>query len=449
LKNDKLNIVIEIILLNLFILNLAVGTISNYSGKIFLLKGLISLLLIIAMIANSKITNDKWQQMTNDSGFKKLLSSLFLFISYLALTLSYSSNPAYGFQKILNFIISIVPSVIVFYYLLSTLTELRIKLFIYSIGIISVLTVSYIIIVYPFDQSTIYHYKPGRWSHVIYGRMISSIAVVLLLYLMWMIERGKTRFLPKKPTILGQVRDTPRQAKVERRSVLFLVFITSIAIYGTYLSALRAAFVGLMLVGGGLLIHSVWFLVRSAWLKQKDRYTITNNEEPAYRSGRLRTQKLSIVYSLLIITILSALLIILVPKPNIINFRFDNMTALDDLQFKGDPAIHSRLDNWKLSVEIIKDNPLIGVGMGGFSSYQNVDVYPHNIILEFAVEGGVVGLLVLCSLFVVMFKSSYRFSKFTFYFLLFTLFLSMFSKEFSNQTMLWIGMEFFGLKRDD
>ncbi len=412
------------------------GTISNYSGKIFLLKGLVSFLLIIAMIAQVKMNNEKWQPMINKNGFKKLFSILFLFICYLSLTLAYSSNPVYGFQKILNFIISVVPSVLVFYYLVSTLNELRLKLFIYSLGIISVLTVSYIIIVYPFDQSTIYHYKPGRWSHVIYGRMISSFAVVLLLYLMWMIEKGKTRLRY----------DTVRQAKEERRRVLFLMFITSLSVYGTYLSALRAAFVGLMLVGVGLLVISAWFVVRSS--RFKNLFTGKRVHSELTKNEGLRTQNVSMVYSLLIITILSALLILLIPKPDIINYRFNNMIAINDLQFKGDPAIHSRLDSWELSWEIIKDNPVIGVGMGGFSSYHKVEVYPHNIMLEFAVEGGVVGLLILCSLFVVMFKSSYRFSKFTFYFLLFTLFLSLFSKEFSNQTMLWIGLSFFGVEKD-
>jgi len=435
-----------------------VGSISNYSGKIFLLKGLVSLLLIIAMIANSKMTNDKWQQMTNDSGFKKLLAILFLFISYLALTLTYSSNPAYGFQKILNFIISIVPSVLVFYYLISSLTELRIKLFIYSLGIISVLTVSYIIIVYPFDQGTIYHYEPGRWSHVIYGRMISSIAVVLLLYLIWMIGRVARLYSV-----------TPRQVKEERGSVLLLIIVTSLSIYGTYLSALRAAFVGLMLVGGGLLVISAWFVVRSSLLKNlftgkrihasltKDQALSTKEQITDHRQ---KGPVFGILSTLLVVTILSALLIFLVPKPDIINYRFDNMIAIDDLQFKGDPAIHSRLDYWQLSLKIIKDNPVIGVGMGGFSSYHKVEVYPHNIILEFAVEGGAVGLLVLCSLFVVIFKFSYRFSKchpelvsgsaiLLLTFFLFALWLSMFSKEFSNQTVLWIGLAFVGLKRDD
>jgi len=237
------------------------------------------------------------------------------------------------------------------------------------------------------------------------------------------------------------------------------------AVYGTFLSALRAAFVGLMLVGGGVLVISAWFVVRSSRFKnlftgKRVHSTVTKNEEPAFRSGGLRTQKLSGMYSLLIIIFISSLLIILLPKPDIINFRFDNMTALDNLQFKGDPAIHSRLDYWKLSLEIIKDNPLIGIGMGGFSSYHKVEVYPHNIILEFAVEGGVVGLLVLGSLFVVMFKNIFHFGRivnashisrlkfhlFPLTFFLFALWLALFSKEFSNQSLLWIGLAFYGLK---
>jgi len=305
--------------------------------------------------------------------------------------------------------------------------------------------------------------------------MISSFAVILLLYLVWMIEKGKTRFLPKKLTSLGQVRDTPW-----RWEIIFLIFVTSIAVYGTYLSALRAAFVGLMLVGGGLLVLSVWFVslpagrqVRSRQVRSsifKNLFTgksihsaLTNNQALSTKERIIDYRQLSpmtgTMSTLLIITILSALLIFLVPKPDIINFRFDNVAAIDDLQFKGDPAIHSRLDYWKLSLEIIKDNPVIGVGIGGFSSYHKVEVYSHNILLEFAVEGGVVGLIVLCSLFVIMFKSSYRYSKYhpelvsvsgvlLLTFFLFALWLALFSKEFSNQTMLWIGLAFYGVQKD-
>ena len=47
---NKKSIIIEFILVNAFILNLAVGMISNYSTKIFLLKGVISAILILAVL---------------------------------------------------------------------------------------------------------------------------------------------------------------------------------------------------------------------------------------------------------------------------------------------------------------------------------------------------------------------------------------------------------------
>jgi hypothetical protein len=468
-----------------------VGTISNYSVKIFLLKGLVSLLLIVAAGIVIRTKDSELRTQYTTKGLKKISGILFLFIGYLALTLTYSSNPAYGFQKILNFIISIVPSILVFYYLISTLTERRIKLFIYSLGIISVITVSYILIDYPFDQSTIYHYKPGRWSHVIYGRMISSFAVVLLLYIMWKVGRGElgeARLLPKNLATDIQVRDTPRQGR--RWQIIFLIFITSIAIYGTYLSAFRAGLVGVVLVGGGLLVISSWFLVCSAWsvslpagrqvrssflrnlfTGKRVHSALTKNEALSTKEQILDHGQANPVFgvlsTLLVIITLSALLIFLVPKPDIINYRFDNLTAFDDLQFKGDPAIHSRLDAWELSCEMIKEHPLLGTGLGAFNGYNNIEwtrviKYSHNIILEMTAEGGVVGLLVLCSLFVVIFKSSYRFSKchpepalpagrlvsgsaiVVLTFFLFSLFLALFSKEFSNQSLLWIGLAFVG-----
>jgi len=244
-----------------------VGTISNYSGKIFLLKGLVSVLLIAVAIVDCLLLNEDWRTFIKNKGLKKTILIILLLVAYLSLTLTYSSNPAYGFQKILNFLISVVPSVIVFYYLISTLTKLRTTLFVYSLGIISVLTVSYILIAYPFDQSTIYEYRAGRWSHVIYGRMISSFAVVLLLYIVAMIGRGKTRLHYS----------TPRQAKEERPRVLFLMFITSVAIYGTYLSAFRAGFliISIFILRGFRNIwsskttpdKSAWFVVRSSLLK--------------------------------------------------------------------------------------------------------------------------------------------------------------------------------------
>jgi len=311
--------------------------------------------------------------------------------------------------------------------------------------------------------------------------MISSFAVVILLYIVWMIEGSKTRLLPKKLNTLGQVRDTARQAKEERRKVLFLMFITSIAIYGTYLSALRAAFVGLMLVGVLIISvfvilwfkniwaskttpdKSVWFVVRSYLQRNLFILRITKSGQTK-NTDSLSTKELKnthdqespvsrVLSAILIITTLTALLIIFIPKPDIINFRFDNMTAIDDLQFKGDPAIHYRLEAWELSLDIIKKYPILGIGLGGFKGYRGIEwtiinKYPHNIFIEMAVEGGIAGLLVLSSLLLLIFKYSYRYLPAISYFLIFTLILALFSKDIATQGLLWIGLVFCGVEKD-
>ncbi|MHA1988983.1 MAG: O-antigen ligase family protein [Promethearchaeota archaeon] len=411
-----IKILFELVLVNLFIINLSLGTISNFSTIIFLLKGLGSLLIILVMIINVKLNNERIQQLFVNHGFKKLLIPLFLFISYMSITLTYSSNPAYGYQKILNFSISVVPSVFVFYYLLKTLSPLRTKVFIFSIILISIISVAYILVDYPFDQSTIYEYKAGRWSHVIYGRMVSSFAVVLILYLCTLTDKIK---------------------------IILFSFFTAIAIYGTYLSALRSAFVGLLLVVGGMLIISVWFVIRSYFL---DSSKTRNNELKTVKphTDSFVLNPLGIVVTILFCT----LMIGLIPKEEIINFRFDNLSEIEEFQFRGDPGIHSRLDYWELSLEIFSDNPVVGVGMGGFSSFHSIELYPHNIILEVMAEGGIVGLLVFSALFVVLFKLIYRYSLLAFVFLLFAFWLAMFSKEISSQITLWIGIAFTGLVRN-
>ena len=47
------------------------------------------------------------------------------------------------------------------------------------------------------------------------------------------------------------------------------------------------------------------------------------------------------------------------------------------------------------AIEIGKDHPLFGSGLGGFTSLTN-QIYPHNIFLETFSEGGSFGLFLLC-----------------------------------------------------
>ena len=104
LKNIK--IISVFFLVNCFIMNLAIGTISNYSTGVFMLKIASSTLLFLLIFADIRIKGINIQNLLKENNPGKLVVILILFIGYLGLTLLYSHSPGYGFQKILNFLIS-------------------------------------------------------------------------------------------------------------------------------------------------------------------------------------------------------------------------------------------------------------------------------------------------------------------------------------------------------
>ena len=397
----------EFILANIFLLNISAAAISNYSLNVFIIKIVSSAALLMVILVDVKLNKFDIPVIVKKNNPKKMFMIIGLFTGYLGITLIYSDNPAYGAQKILNFLASTVPSVIAFYYLIVTVSRERFKIFIIALVTITLLTVTYILFDYPFDQGSIYEYRAGRWSHVIYGRLIGSIAVVLLLYILWIIEKLKT--------------------VKERWRVLFLIFINSLAVYGLYLSSLRSAMLGVILC----FALSALFIIYKIIVK---RETVD-----------VRRKQIAGIVTVVILTIS---FILLIPKPEIIDARFDNLTLIEDLEFGGDEPINTRLEALKISKKIFLEHPLFGVGFGGFKNYNDFTEfvkYPHNIFVEVGVEGGVIGLLVLCVLFLVLFRSTYRYSILSFTFLLFAFWLAMFSKELSNQSLLWLFLAFAGI----
>lgn len=63
----------------------------------------------------------------------------------------------------------------------------------------------------------------------------------------------------------------------------------------------------------------------------------------------------------------------------------------------GSGSVGSRLDFYKLSLELFWDNPVFGVGFGGWGLYEEntKHFYPHNIFLEVMSEAGLLGFLLL------------------------------------------------------
>jgi O-antigen ligase len=385
-----------------FILNLSAGTISNYSKNVFIIKSISSLLLLIIIFADIRINQINLKEKLKEHHPKKIILVIILLLGYLLVTLSYSLDPIYGLQKILNFVTSSIPSIFAFYYLILTFSSRKPVLFIYPLVIISVVSLVIILSQYPFDQSMIYYFEPGRWSHVIYGRMIGFISLLLIVYIL--------------------------SLKDIKQIILYGIF-AGLSAYGLYLSALRSAMIAFIVS----IFIAAAFLVYKFFNDKINRVQIRNS-----LSG--------IVISVLV----AALLILVIPSQKIIGDRFNNLTQIENLEFGGDEPIHSRIELLKISKLIFLDNPVFGIGFGGFKSYNELTEvlkYPHNIFIEMAVEAGIIGLIILCAVFFLMFRSVYKYSPYLLLLVSYSLILALFSKDVPSQTYLWIWLVFIGLSK--
>jgi O-antigen ligase len=50
---------------------------------------------------------------------------------------------------------------------------------------------------------------------------------------------------------------------------------------------------------------------------------------------------------------------------------------------------------WAQAYTVFGEHPLFGIGTGGFASVSSVELYPHNLLLEMAVELGIAGVLLI------------------------------------------------------
>lgn len=89
------------------------------------------------------------------------------------------------------------------------------------------------------------------------------------------------------------------------------------------------------------------------------------------------------------------MLVTIVLLPGIFFYRFKA------LEKKQDNSSLVRLYFWYKSFEKIRESHLLGIGAGGFARLivgRDVQLYPHNIFLEIALEFGIIGLLLFLSL---------------------------------------------------
>jgi len=390
----------------LFILNLGTAGISNFELKYFILKAAVSVTLvasIIIFIINSKINLKNY---FSSSLLKRTLLIITLIIVYSSLTLLYSNNPAYGGLKILNFAICSVPAAIGAYVLINI--EWNKKLFINTLIIISVIIIAAlagVLLVKPFEHSTVYVFEAGRWSHVFIGRLISFLTLILFLILL----------------------------NSKRKVIISITLVITAGLFLLYLTGLRSALLGFTLAA---LISLIYYIL----------------------TGRLNSIHYSAVFAILL---LSAILIytansLLLPEEIKTPVRIENMLKFENMDFGGEEAIQSRIRSFELAWEMFKNSPVTGNGFGSFCGYNNsrwaaTQKYPHNIILEILAELGIVGLVFFGYIFFLIIRSIFNFHHSSFnrspfnqspfpllILLLFSLWLAMFSKDFSSQSFLWM-----------
>lgn len=339
--------------------NVAISGISNASVISNLIKIVSSSLLLIIFFIHSHISGIDLYSPDTASPLRKMGLLIAAILLYLAITLLYSTNPAYGGLKIFNILISDIPNIIVLFYLIAYREkELFEKYLIYIIAAGFVLTLIAVLVVQPFDQSTSYYYEPGRWSHVFIGRIISFLTLIVFLYVL--------------------------NEKKSKELIIYSVIFT-IGLYITYLTGLRSALIGLG-------ICSIAAIIWSLYNRYLNKFHL---------------------YSLISILIVFAALIYVTPQGFSTSQRISNLVKVEDLNFGGDGAISTRLESYKIGWQMFKESPFIGYGFGSFNGYNNIEwttlqKYPHNIILEILSELGIVGLLIFGVLFLIIIRSMFN-----------------------------------------
>ena len=390
-RNLTSKVIIQILLYLTFIVNTFVAEISNYKPYSFLLKAGFSIILILLVFIDYKLNKTTDDILSPPKWFWLLL---LLFILIPALSLTYSKNTTFGALKLLNIIFSIIPLIMVFRYLLVTMTNKRLILFIKSIMFLGLLFAIVSLVISPYNPSTVYSFKITRWSHVIGGRFLSSVTVIALLLSFSNILKSK----------------------------LFLIFTSTILLTATYFVGLKAAVLGIILVIVSLIF---WALIR-----------------------KKKTELLSISLSIAF----SFVLILFISQFNHTPANRYGKLLTENLGEINVGGVNARIIAYEKSWEAIKMYPILGVGFGGFNNEEiSGDIskikYPHNLLIETQLELGILGSIFFGVLLTLMFWESYKFSIPIFIFLIFSFWLAMFSKDISTQAQLWIGVGVIGLAK--
>jgi len=358
--------------------------------------------------------------------FKKLTAVFAITFLILSATLFYSYNASYGIWKLLNLVLVMFPFL---FLVLINMNHNSAKLYEMFVKVTEIFLVTGSLLVFliePFDYLGMeYKLSLERWSHVVFGRVSGFLFLFYLLHLL---------LLKEKVTIYN-------------------LLIIAVSVYSIYLTGLRAAIVGLIIIIPLILIATFYF-----------------------KREFIRIAKLAAV--LIVVVVLG----LLFNNTNESSERLGKISSIVTTGETDDGAVNARLDGWIVGWEMIVDSPILGRGIGGYNSdfkdyeIQKLIEYPHNLFIELVVELGLVGWVLSTFLIAIVLSMLWKylancridvpigkhrdFAKYAqkgrdinfgirshfsilisaYFLVIFSLWLGMFSKDISSQSLLWVSL---------
>ncbi len=361
------------------LLLITISNISNITPIVFILK----VIIIVVTFFISQFKFDFRNILKNYSNLK-----YYFFLTLIAaITTIYSSNYSYGILKLLNLILNI-PILILLTDFIRNINEnkaIQIMKILLPFTIISFILV---ILIQPFDQSKLYVFDLTRWSHVLFSRMLSLLFLVLLVIFLY--------------------------SNTKRRQ-FYIALILFLVLFQIYYANLRAATIGIIIFSFIIIIYA----------------KIMNH---------LNYTKIKF---LLLVFLSTIIMIYFFPTSSYFNARYTEPAQIFYGKLPNDGGMNARFQAYQKAIEVIYNNPIMGVGFGGFNNYNNDDllswiIYPHNIFLEFQVEMGIIGSLFFLFYLGKMWRFLSSLNKYILFIWLFTLWLALFAKDIPSNLIVFL-----------
>lgn len=370
-----------------FIINFITSNISNFSTNSLYIKIISGLITFTIIFTNYPIEAHKLITVIKKNNILPL--SFILFIAYLAISLSWSTNRSFGYLKLIHFLSANLP---LFFSFCLVLMNDEIQKGLVKMMIIAGITGSIISFLFnPFNPSIPYSFEISRWSHVVFGRFTGIVFLILIQILAN--ERGMIQ-------------------------ILKLSFISILIFISLIISGFRSGITGTVL--------SIFFY-----------YFILSFKEYDFRKN------IRIVFIAMgIITI--SIAISFLSSNNKIVLRFEGVTELISEGRTNDGTIGSRLEAYSTGIKMFTEKFLTGQGLGGFNNkfignqIGTILKYPHNIIIEFLSELGLIGFGMLIFYIGMVLKKLITEESRLLVLFVYGLILAMFGKDFGSNCLVWI-----------